>query len=84
MRSITDASPHLVSEVRAVGDVREELRANFDHIMLRLADVSSNDAAAVAEVCAELECYLEQLQKHGQKEIELLQHSYVQEEGGEG
>jgi hypothetical protein len=84
MHLITDANPHLASEVRALRDAREELQANFEGIILRLEYVSPDDAAAFGEVCAQLECYLEQLETHGQKEMELLQHSFVQEEGGEG
>ena len=84
MHSITDANPHLASKVRALRDVREELQANFERIILRLEYVSPDDAAAFGEVCAELECYLEQLKTHAQKEMELLQHSFTQVEGGSG
>lgn len=84
MHSITDANPHLASKVRALKDVRGKLQANFERIILRLEYVSPDDAAAFGEVCAELECYLEQLRTHGEKERELLQHSFTQEEGGSG
>ena len=84
MHSITDANPHLASMVRALKDVREELQANFERIILRLEYVSPDDAAAFGEVCAELERYLEDLRAHSQKEMELVQHFQVQEEGGEG
>jgi hypothetical protein len=73
MHSITDANPHLASKVRALKDVRGKLQANFERIILRLEYVSPDDAAAFGEVCAELECYLEQLRTHGEKERELLQ-----------
>ena len=84
MHSITDAHPRLASKVRALADVREELKANFDRIVLGLEYASPDDAAAFGELCVELECYLEQLKTHGQKERELPQHSFVQEKGGEG
>ncbi len=84
MHSITDANPHLASNVRALRDVRRKLQANFERIILRLEYVSPDDAAAFGEVCAELECYLKQLRTHGEKERELLQHSFIQEEGGSG
>ena len=84
MHSITDAKPHLASEVKAAWDAREELQANFERIILRLEYVSPDDAAALGEVCAELERYLDQLKTHGEKEVELLQHSLTQVEGGEG
>jgi hypothetical protein len=84
LHSITDDNPHLASEVKAVWDAREELQANFERIILRLEYVSPDDPAALGEVCAELERYLDQLNTHGEKEMELLQHSLTQVEGGEG
>ena len=84
MHSITDANPHLASKVRALKDVREELQANFERIILRLEYVSPDDTAAFGEVCAELERYLEDLRAHSQKEMELVQNFLVQEEGGGG
>ena len=84
MHLITDTKPHLASEVKALRNAREELQADFERIILRLEYVSPDDAVAFGMVCAELECYLEQLKTHGQTERELLQHSSLQEEGGEG
>ena len=84
MHSITDANPHLASEVRVLRDAREELQVNFDRIILGLEYVSPDDGAAFGEVCAELEGFLDSLRTHGQKESELLQHSFTQEEGGSG
>ncbi len=84
MHAITDANPHLANEVKELSLVRDKLQANFERIILRLEYVSPDDAAGFGEVCAELECYLEQLKTHSQKERQLLQHSFVQEEGGEG
>jgi hypothetical protein len=84
MHAITDANPHLASGVEAMWDVREELQAKFERIMLRLEYVSPDDAPAFGQVCAELEGYLEDLKQHGKKELELLQHSLTQEQGGKG
>jgi hypothetical protein len=83
MHWITEAKPYLASEVIALRDERAELQANFERIILRLEYVSPDDAAAIGKVCAEFERHLEQLESHGQKEGDLLQHSFVQEEGGE-
>jgi len=84
MHSITHANPHLASEVEGLRDRRQELQANFERIVLRLEYVSPDDADAFGRVCAELECYLERLETHSREELNLLQHSMVQEEGGEG
>jgi len=84
MHLLTDANPHLASEVKVLRDLRQELQADFERIILRLEYVSPDDAAAFEEVCAALEGYLGQLKAHAQKEMELLQHSFAQEEGGCG
>jgi hypothetical protein len=84
MHSITDANPHLASQVRALRDVREDLQANFERMILRLEYVSPDDTAAFGRICADLDRYLDDLEAHGQKEMELLQSSFAQEEGGSG
>lgn len=83
MLSIADASPHLAGEASAMRDRREALQTDFERIILRLEYVSSNDSAAFADMCADLAGYLDQLKEHGQKEMELVQRSFVREEGGE-
>jgi hypothetical protein len=84
MHLITDTKPHLASEVKALRNAREVLQADFECIIIRLEYVSPDDAAGFVDVCAELERYLEDLKAHGQKEMELLQRSFNQKEGGSG
>jgi len=84
MHLIGDTKPHLASEVKALRNVREELHANFERIMVRLEYVSPDDAAGFEKVCGELEHYLADLKAHGQKEVELLQRSFNQDDGGCG
>lgn len=84
MHAITDANPHLAGDVKALRSGREELQTNFEQIILHLEYVSPDDATAFSQVCVELEHYFDDLITHGQKEMSLLQHSFVQEEGGSG
>lgn len=84
MHLISDTDPHLAGEVKALRNAREELHVDFERIIFRLEYVSPNDAAAFGEVCAALESYLAELKAHGQREMELLQHSFNQEDGGSG
>ncbi len=81
---ITDANPHLTAEVGALRNERADLHANLERIILRLDHVSRDDAGGFGQVCADLERFLDNLRAHGQKERELLQRSFVQEEGGSG
>jgi hypothetical protein len=84
MHLITDAHPHLAEEVETLRNGREELHSNLQKIIVRLERVSRDDAGGFGKICAELERFLDDLRAHGQKERELLQHSFTQEEGGSG
>ena len=84
MHLITDANPHLAERVRALANERAELHANLERIIIRLDFVSPDDADGFAQICADLERFLDDLRAHGQKERDLLQHSFTQEEGGAG
>jgi hypothetical protein len=84
MHLITDANPHLAGEVGALKNEREELHSNLRRIIVQLERVSRDDAGGFGKICAELERFLDHLKTHGQKERELLQHSFTQEEGGSG
>jgi hypothetical protein len=84
MHLITDANPHLAGRVRALRNERAELHANLARIIVRLDFVSPDDAGGFGQICADLERFLDDLRAHGEKEGDLLQHSFTQEEGGSG
>ena len=68
----------------ALKKLRDDLQAHLEQMMLRLEHISANETVAFAGLCAELEHYLADLSAHGQKELELLQKSFAQEDGGSG
>ena len=84
MHLITDTHPHLAGEVEALRNQRKELHSDLERIILRLDHVSPDDAAGFGKTCADLERFLDHLRTHGQKESELLERSFNQEEGGSG
>ena len=84
MHLVTEANPHLAGEVETLRNGREELHSNLERIIVRLERVSRDDADEFGKICAELERLLDNLRAHGEKERELLQHSFIQEEGGTG
>lgn len=81
---ITKANPHLASDVAALKCERAELHDRLDSIIRRLDLVAHDDSDAFGRVCADLEGLLDDLRVHGQKEGELRQHSFSQEDGGSG
>ncbi len=84
MHAITDLHPHLASEVRGLSEVRAGLQADFERMFLQLEFVSPEDAPTYNKLYADLEGYLVDLEKFGQKEMGLLQHSFSQDVGGSG
>jgi iron-sulfur cluster repair protein YtfE (RIC family) len=84
MHLVTDTKPHLASAVQGLKKLRDGLQAHLERMMLRLEHISADETAAFEGLCAELEHYLEDLSAHGQKEMELLQRSFAQEDGGSG
>ncbi len=84
MRRVTEAKPHLVSAVEELKQHRDELQVRLEQIMLRLEHLDPQKFAAFDELCAELKTFFDDLSTHDQQEMELLQHSFAQEEGGSG
>lgn len=84
MHLTTKIQPHLASDVDALRSEIATLHKRLDGIVLRLDRVSSDDASSFRRICVDLERFLDDLKAHGQRECELLQHSFNQEEGGSG
>jgi len=84
MNLIAEVSPHLANEVAALGVEGASLRDGLERIIVRLEHAIPNDTAELEEVCLELGRFLDTLRTHGEKECELLQRSFAQEEGGSG
>jgi hypothetical protein len=84
MHLVVDTKPHLDDAVQGLKKLRDELQAALEPIILRLEHVPPDDATAVEKLMAELGRYLDDLQKHAQQEMELFQHAFSQEEGGQG
>ncbi len=84
MHLVTDMKPHLAGAVLALQKLRDDLQDHLERMILRLEHISPNETAAFEGLCAEFERYLEDLGAHGQKEMELLQQCFAQDEGGSG
>ena len=84
MHATTDVNPHLANKVKTLKAKRKKIDSTLERLILQLECMSPMDDDALKCACKELEHYLEQLELHAQKEMALFQHSFVQEEGGEG
>lgn len=84
MQLISDAKPHLEGNVTALKDLRNELQADLERIVVGLDHIAPDDGVAFGRLCGQLTSFLVGLETHRQREMELLQHSVVQEEGTSG
>jgi hypothetical protein len=84
MHRITNAKPHLTNDVQELRGTLRGFRTDLERIVMRLDYVTPIDDAGIEQVCSDFKSVLDDLATHGQKKGELLQHSFAQEEGGEG
>ena len=84
LKLVTETKPQLAGEVKALKIARAELQTDFERLVIRLEYVSPDDATSFGKICDEFSDYLEKLKAEGWKEMELLQRSFNQDEGGSG
>jgi hypothetical protein len=84
MHLVTDMKPQLVRQVGKLKQIRDDMQARLEKLMLRMEHVSPEDDAAFEGICGELEGYLTDLASHAQLEMELLQQCFAEIEGGSG
>jgi hypothetical protein len=78
---VADAHPDWAGEIEALRNKREKLHSALEGIIVRLERVSRDDAHRFELICSDLGRFLDDFRAHGQKETELLQRSFAQEEG---
>ncbi len=84
MHLVADMKPHLAGAVQVLKRLRDDLQDHLEQLIVRLEHVSPAETAPFQALCQDLAHYLEELTDHGQKEMELLQECFAQEEGGSG
>jgi hemerythrin-like domain-containing protein len=76
--------PELTDEVEALRLEHEQFRRTLNRILARLRRVEPTDHATFAKISDDLLALLDKLDEHSRKEIGLLQHALLEDEGGEG
>jgi hemerythrin-like domain-containing protein len=84
MDLVKKKAPRLSRTVEALKLEHEEYRNGIKWIVHSLEQITSKDKAKFAAVCDEVLDFLEKLDKHGRKEIDLIQEAFEREVGGEG
>jgi len=84
MDLVKKKAPRLSRTVDALKSEHEEYRNGIRRIVHSLEQISTKDKTKFATICDEVLDFLEKLDKHGRKEIDLIQEAFEREVGGEG
>ena len=76
--------PELTDEVEALRQEHDQFRKSLNRILARLRRVAPTDHEAFTKISDDLSGLLGKLDQHSRKEIDLLQHALLEDEGGEG
>jgi hemerythrin-like domain-containing protein len=82
MEVVTESRPSLSPQVDALRAEHDVLRRALRRVGLQLERLTPDDSAPIDQVSAELVSLLERVDEHSQREVDLLQESLLQEEGG--
>ena len=83
MEVVVESHPQLKSQVDALRTDHDTFRYTLRRISSRLDRLSADDKVRIEQISDELLALLESLDVHSRKEVDLLQESFLQEEGGE-
>jgi hemerythrin-like domain-containing protein len=84
MAVVEDLKPHLQERLACLAGEHELFRARLKKLLPELNSLTEWEDERFGQVCQELRQLLDDLDRHDQEEVELLQQSLVDEEGGQG
>ena len=82
MEVVRECRPEFTSQVDALRTEHDDFRRRLRRATGRLERLSTSDVEHCEQVSQELGALLEQIDAHSRKEVDLLQQSLLQEEGG--
>jgi hemerythrin-like domain-containing protein len=82
MEVVRECRPEFTSQIEALRTEHDDFRRRLRRASARLERLSSIDVEHCEQVSAELNALLEKVDAHSRKEVDLLQQSLLQEEGG--
>ncbi|MEX2317587.1 MAG: hemerythrin domain-containing protein [Pirellulales bacterium] len=81
---VEDLKPHLQERLEGLAGEHQSFRARLNAMMPELNSLNEWEEKRFDQVCGQLRQLLADLDQHDQQEVELLQQSLLDEEGGEG
>ena len=81
---VAETKPHLSVRVEQLEHDHEEFRREIRHLLPEVESLTDYQSEEFERVCEEITSLLEEVDRHDEEEIELLQESLLFDEGGEG
>ncbi|HEX4412126.1 MAG TPA: hemerythrin domain-containing protein [Lacipirellulaceae bacterium] len=84
MRDAMDSKPYFQDRVEQLSDDHIHFRNRLRELVRELDNTTEWEGSRFEEICAELRELIGSIDRHNEREIELLQESELVDEGGEG
>jgi hypothetical protein len=84
MADAMDAKPYFQDRVEQLGKDHARFRERIRRLVPELNDIKEWEEPRFAQVCEELRALIADIDRHNEREIELLQESALVDDGGEG
>lgn len=84
MTDVAEVNPCLSQQIRALALDHHHFREKVRELTPRVEGVDDWDAQQFASVCEDIRVFLDELDRHDEAEIRLLQEALTLDEGGEG
>ena len=84
MAVVQDAKPHLQDRLESLAGDHESFRRRLKRMLPELNALNEWEESSFKRVCNDLQQLLDDIDRHDKQEVELLQQSLVEEEGGQG
>lgn len=84
MSEVLDVKPNLEERVDALAGDHARFRARMRQLLPELEEISEWDEPKFVEICDDIRALLDEVDRHDELEVNLLQESLLMDEGGEG
>lgn len=81
---VGESKPHWCPKVEALRSEHDQFRATVRDLIPEIHSLSPEDEQRLIKICDEIASLLGRIDRHDQKEAELLQAALTLDEGGEG
>jgi hypothetical protein len=84
MTVVEDLKPQLVKRLKSLSSDHQSFRDRLKKLLPELNSLNEWEEQRFQQVCGDLRELLDDIDRHDWEEVELLQQSMLEEEGGEG